>query len=117
MMNTLDAKFIEFMLAEDFHYASQWVFDEIKNKKDYLAYIAPKLEAIKISGQRVFAEMAWLDIEFPGPCVVIAQGKKTDVIGLILVQVEHEMIKRIDFCSVPSPASAKRTGEYPGLTN
>ena len=29
MMNTLDASQLEPLLADDFHYASQWVFDEI----------------------------------------------------------------------------------------
>ena len=42
MMNTLDASNLEPMLAEDFHYASQWVLPEITSKADYLAYITSK---------------------------------------------------------------------------
>lgn len=57
MMNTLDASCLEPLLAEDFHYASQWVFSEITSKADYLVYIMPKLEAIRSSGAEVLAEM------------------------------------------------------------
>lgn len=46
MMNTLDASFLEPLLAEDFHYASQWVLAEIESKSAYLEYIVPKLDAI-----------------------------------------------------------------------
>lgn len=45
MMNTLDASHIEPLLAYDFHYASQWVFAEIKSKQEYLDYIRPKTKA------------------------------------------------------------------------
>ncbi|MFN9939487.1 MAG: hypothetical protein ACK56I_08425 [bacterium] len=47
MMNTLDASALELLLADDFHYASQWVFDEIKSKDAYLEYITAKLEPIR----------------------------------------------------------------------
>ena len=116
MMNTLDATKLEPYLAPDFHYASQWVFSEIPTKQDYLEYIRPKLEAIKSSANRVWAEMAHLDREFPGPCVVLAQGDKDNLIALVLVMVENGMISRLDMCCAPSPHSAKRSAHYPGIT-
>ena len=114
MMNTLDASHLEPFLADDFHYASQWVFDEIESKNAYLEYIIPKLQTIRKSGAKVWAEMGWLDREVPGPCVVMAQGDKENLLALALVEVVAGKIRRIDLCAAPSPRSARRTGEYPG---
>lgn len=114
MMNTLDASCLEPLLADDFHYASQWVFAEIESKSAYLEYIVPKLEAIRKSGAAAWAEMGWLDREFPGPCVVMAQGDKDNLLAVVLAKVEDGKIKRLDLCGAPSPHSARRSGEYPG---
>jgi len=114
MMNKLDVSCLEPLLADDFHYASQWVFAEIESKTEYLEYIAPKLEAIRKSGGTAWAEMGWLDREFPGPCVVMAQGDKDNLLAVVLAKVEDGKIKRLDLCGAPSPHSARRSGEYPG---
>lgn len=114
MMNTLDASCLEPLLADDFHYASQWVFAEIESKSAYLEYIVPKLDAIRKSGAAAWAEMGWLDREFLGPCVVMAQGDKDNLLAVVLAKVEGGKIKRLDLCGAPSPHSARRTGEYPG---
>lgn len=114
MMNTLDASCLEPLLADDFHYASQWVFAEIESKSAYLEYIVPKLDAIRKSGAVAWAEMGWLDREFPGPCVVMAQGDKDKLLAVVLAKVEDGKIKRLDLCGAPSPHSASRTGKYPG---
>ena len=115
MMNSLDVTPLERLLADNFHYASQWVFSEITSKSAYLEYIVPKLEAIRRSGGTVWAEMAWLDREIPVPCVVMAQGDKDNLIAVVLATVEDGEVKRLDFCGAPSPHSARRTGDYPGL--
>jgi len=114
MINTLDTSHLEPLLAEDFHYASQWVFSEITSKTDYLAYITPKLSAIRSSGTEVWAEMGVLDRELPGPCVVLAQGDKEKLAAVVLAGVEGGKIKRLDLCGAPSPHSARRSGIYPG---
>lgn len=114
MMNTLDASRLEPLLAEDFHYASQWVFSEITSKADYLVYIMPKLEAIRSSGAEVWAEMGVLERELPGPCVVMAQGDKDNLLAVVLATVENGKIKRLDMCGAPPPFSALRKGDYPG---
>jgi hypothetical protein len=114
MMNTLDASCLEPLLADDFHYASQWVFAEIESKNAYLEYIAPKLDVIRNSGSIVWAEMGSLEREFPGPCVVMAQDEKDNLLAVVLARVEDGKIKRLDLCGAPSPFSALRTGEYPG---
>ena len=114
MMNALDVSSLEPLLAEDFHYASQWVLAEIGSKSAYLNYIVPKLKAIRESGTVAWAEMGWLDREIPGPCVVMAQGDKNNLLAVVLAKVEHGRIKRLDLCGAPSPHSARRTGDYPG---
>ena len=116
MMNTLDAGVIEPFLADDFHYSSQWVFEEITSKQAYLDYIHPKLKAVRESGTKVWAEMAHLEQEIPGPCVVLAQESKDALLSLVLGKVANGKLTRLDMCGAPSPWSAKRSGEYPGLT-
>lgn len=74
MMNTLDSSELESLLSEDFHYAYQMVLAEIESKKEYLDYINPKLEVVRASGTKVWAEKAILTHSFPGPCDVLAQG-------------------------------------------
>ena len=113
MMNTLDVSRLEPFLPDDFRYASQWVLSEIESKPAYLDYIAPKLQTVRSNGSRVWAEMAWLDREIPGPCVVLSQGEKENLVALVLAKVENGQIKRLDMCGAPSPHSARRTGEYP----
>ena len=114
MMNTLDVSCLAPLLADDFHYASQWVFAEIESRSAYLEYIVPKLDAIRKSGAAAWAEMGWLDREFPGPCVVMAQGDKDSLVAVVLAEVVGGKIKRLDLCGAPSPHSARRTGDYPG---
>ena len=113
MMNTLDSSKLEPLLAVDFHYASQMVFAEIESKQEYLDYITPKLETVRASGSKVWAEMATLTHGFPGPCVVLAQGDKENLVAVVLAKVRGDFIERIDMCIVPTPQSAKRTGDYP----
>ena len=115
MLNTLDVSSLEPLLADDFHYASQWVCAEIESRSAYLEYLTPKLEAIRNSDAAVWAEMGWLDREFPGPCVVMAQGDKNNLLAVVLAKVEFGKIKRLDLCGAPSPHTARRSGEYPGL--
>ena len=113
MMHSLSVECIEPLLADDFHYASQWVFEEITSKQQYLDYIRPKLEAIKRSGARVWAELGELQAYLGGPCLIMAQGSKDNLVATILVEVAGQTIRRFDMCQIPPPQSAKRTGEYP----
>lgn len=110
MMNTLDAKGFEPLLADDFHYASQWVFSEIESKQEYVYYITGKLEAVKASGKKVWAEMGHCNW---GPCVVMAEGEQDNLVATVLAKVEGGKIKRMDMCCVPSPHESRRSGEYP----
>jgi len=113
MMHHLSADYLAPLLADDFHYASQWVFEEIQSKQQFLDYIGPKLEAIKASGNRVWAELAELQTYPGGPCLVMAQGDKSNISATVLVEVAGNKIKRLDMCFVPEPQSARGSGEYP----
>ena len=113
MMNTLDASKIEPILAEDFHYSSQWVLTDITSKGEFLDYITPKLEAIRASGSQVWAEIGELTREIPGPCVVMAQGEKDNLLCVMLAKVEGGKLKSLSMCGAPSPHDAIRSGLYP----
>ena len=57
---------------------------------------------------------------WPGrPCVLLYQGedlRRLTPTALALVEVEGGLVRRVDLCTVaPSPSSAVRTGEFPGL--
>ena len=45
-----DASIIEDYLANNMHYASYWVFQELKSKEEYLDYLRGKLQTMKNSG-------------------------------------------------------------------
>jgi hypothetical protein len=115
MINKLDVSFLEPLLADDFHYASQWVLTEIESKDAFLKYITVKLEAIRNSGATAWAEMGWLDGDLTGPCVVMAQGDKDNLVTVVLAKVRNGAVTRLDICGAPSPRSARRSGDYPGF--
>lgn len=113
MMNTLDASKIEPVLAEDFHYTSQWVLTDITSKQEFMDYITSKLEAIRTGGSKVWAEMGELTREIPGPCVVMAQDEKDNLLSVVLAKVEGCKLKSLSMCGAPSPHDAIRSGYYP----
>lgn len=113
MMHHLSTDYLEPLLADDFRYESQWVFSAITSKEEYLRYIRPKLETIKMAGIRVWAEMAELRGYPHGPCLVLAQGEKNNLVATLLISVEQGKVHRANLCLVPPPESAVRSGEYP----
>ena len=114
MVNNLSADYLEPLLADDFHYTSQMVFWEITSEQQFLGYIRARLEAIKTSRSRVWAELCELSACFPGrPCVVVAQDDPNRLVGTVLAKIEGRKIKRLDMCIVPPPEAARRSGQYP----
>lgn len=114
MMNTLNADYLEPLLAEDFTYESQHVFQPLETKQDFLQYIRPKLVTIQQANATVFAEMGTVAAYGKNqPCVILAQNSRTNLVALVLAKVEDEHLKRIDLCIVPQPQAAKRSGDYP----
>lgn len=114
MMNTLNADYLEPLLAEDFTYESQHVFQPLETKQDFLQYIRPKLVTIQQANATFFAEMGTVAAYGKNqPCVILAQNSRTNLVALVLAKVEDEHLKRIDLCIVPQPQAAKRSGDYP----
>ena len=120
MLNNLSVDYLEPLLEENFHYASQNVIAEITSKAEFLNHMRGKLATIKRAGARVWAEVGKVDAQVPvlsvrdQPCLIIAQDDKENLVGILLVEVEGQKIKRADMATVaPAPQSAKRSGEYP----
>ncbi len=116
--NLLDAAEIAPLLAEDVHYASQWVFEEIESRADYLHYLEGKLDAVRRSGAKVLAELAEtrpypMYPNRPRPCVVVQQGGK--LAATVLFEVAGGRITKIDMCQIPPPETCRRLHEFPGL--
>jgi hypothetical protein len=114
MMNTQDAGHIEPILADNFHYTSQWVLQELHTKQEFMDYITKKLALFKRDGTPIYAEVATVRIE--GPCIVIAEETKDNLLSVVLAKVADGKLIRLMMCGVPSPHSASRTGDYPGLS-
>jgi len=116
MMNTLDSKSLEPYLADNFSYSSQKVFAELVGKDAYLDYINHKFMAIRSTGVLVFAEIGELRVSHPiGPCVLIAQGSKENLVATVLAEVSDGLIQRFDMCIIPTVQSVTRSGIYPTL--
>ena len=114
MMNTLRTEPLESLLAEDFTYESQTVFQALDSKQAFLDYIRPKLQPIARAKASVYAEMGMVSAYGNRqPCVVLAQDKKTNLVGLVLAKVKDNKLTRLDLCIVPPPETAERSGEYP----
>lgn len=116
--NNLDIGFIERLLAEDIVYESQWVLVPIEGKKALLSHLDLKFRSIRYFMQNEFmkisAELAvHPQIQYQ-PCVVLTQVVQDETRKVtVLVQVEHQKIKRIDVCFVPDPIKAQLMGEFP----
>jgi len=114
MLNTLDINKLERFLAPDFCYSSQWVFAEITSKQGYLDYMEPKLGVIQSSGSIVFAEIGEIKQAHPiGPCVLVAQNTKENLVATVLAEVKGEFIQRLDMGLIPTVQSVTRSGFYP----
>jgi len=136
--NNLSMEFVEPYLSEDFHFASQIGFDEIKTKNEYLMYINEKFNIIKISNAEgdsfLNAEIGFYN---NNPCLILLQihnqpkmtgslkrveidGKKEWVQStskaietVMLVKCDKGKIVRSDLCVVPASYDIQRTGEIP----
>ncbi len=114
MLNRSDAKPLAGILADDFVYESQKVFQPLKTKQEFMDYIVPKLQTISRNNANVYAEMGSVfAYGEERPCVILAQYEKSNLIGLAFAKVEGDKLTRIDLCVVPSPESAERSGYYP----
>lgn len=114
MMNTMSTESLEPLLAEDFVYESQNVFQALESKQEFLDYMVPKLKTIARAKATVYAEMGTVAAYGrEQPCVILAQNEKNNLVGIVLAKVAGNKLKRLDLCVVPPPEAAERSGEYP----
>ncbi len=114
MMNTLSVGPLEPLLAEDFAYESQTVFEALESKQTFLDYIIPKLQTIHRSNATMYAEMGTVSAYGRRqPCVILAQNDKANLVALVLAKTQGSKLRRLDLCVVPPPQDAERSGEYP----
>ena len=115
MMHTLDSSEFESFLSEDFSYSSQKVLTDMNSKDEFIEYIRPKLETIKKSKSPVFAELGICPAYGHNDCLIMAQGDKSNLLGVAYASVDAGKITSLSLCVVPTPDWAEGTGIYPGL--
>ncbi len=117
--NNQDARYLEPILNNNFRYASQFVFEEMVGKEKYLNYIKGKFLVIRKNieekGDKMKAEIAYCTYGFPNkPCIVLTQiSGNTKRPATLLIKVEDDLIIRADLGIIPTPESAKLTGQIP----
>ena len=115
MMHTLDSSEFESFLSEDFSYSSQKVLTDMNSRDEFIEYIRPKLEIIKKTKSSVFAELGVCPAYGHTDCLVMAQGDKSNLLGVAYASVNKGKIFSLALCVIPTPDSAERIGIYPGL--
>ena len=115
MMHTLDSSEFESYLSEDFTYSSQKVLTDMNSKDEFMEYIRPKLETIKKTNSSVYAELGVCPAYGHADCLIMAQGDKSNLLGVAYASVDKVKISGISLCIVPTPDAAERSGIYPGL--
>ena len=115
MLHTLDSSEFESYLSEDFSYSSQKVLTDMNSREEFIEYIRPKLEIIKKTNSSVFAELGVCPAYGHTDCLIMAQGDKSNLLGVAYASVNEGKISGLSLCIVPTPDSAIRSGIYPGL--
>ena len=115
MLHTLDSSEFESFLSEDFSYSSQKVLTDMNSRDNFIEYIRPKLETIKKSKSLVYAELGICPAYGHNDWLIIAQGDKSNLLGVAYASVDEGKISGLSLCIVPTPDSAERSGIYPGL--
>ena len=115
MLHTLDSSEFESFLSEDFSYSSQKVLTDMNSKDEFIEYVRTKLEIIKKSKSPVYAELGICPAYGHIDCLIMAQGDKSNLLGVAYASVDNGKICSLALCVVPTPDSAERSGIYPGL--
>ena len=87
----------------------------MNSKNEFIEYIRPKLEVIKKNKNTVYAELGVCPAYGHTDCLIMAQGDKSNLLGVAYASVEEGKISGISLCIAPTPNSAIRSGIYPGL--
>ena len=63
----------------------------------------------------VYAELGVCPAYGHTDCLIMAQGDKSNLLGVAYASVDKGKISGISLCIVPTPDAAERSGIYPGL--
>ena len=112
--NRLDPEAFLNLLAEDAHYASQWVFSELESRSAISDYLRSKMNLVRIDGigdptARVRAELGKTSAH--RDCVLLAQGGGNES-AVVVFEVAGNEIRRYDLC-IPQLYPFVRSGIYP----
>lgn len=116
MINTSNTDVIAPLLAQDFVYESQNVFNDLVGKDAFLAYFAEKIKAMKTANRPVFADLACLHGWGHYLCAVLWQGDPLKPQVVAYADVSAGRIRRISLCVAPLPEKASRSGLWPGVS-
>lgn len=116
MINTSNTDVIAPLLAQDFVYESQNVFNDLVGKDAFLAYFAGKIQAMKTANRPAFADLACLPGWGHYLCAVLWQGDPLKPQVVAYADVSAGKIKRISLCVAPLPEKASRSGLWPGVS-
>lgn len=116
MINTSNTDVIAPLLAQDFVYESQNVFNDLVGKDAFLAYFAEKINAMKTANRPVFADLACLHGWGHYLCAVLWQGDPLKPQVVAYADVSAGRIRRISLCVAPLPEKASRSGLWPGVS-
>ena len=108
MLHTLDSSEFESFLSEDFSYSSQKVLTDMNSKDEFIEYIRPKLETIKKTRSAVYAELGVCPAYGDNDCLILAQGDKSNLLGVANISANKGKIARLALRIVSKPDSAER---------
>lgn len=99
--NRLDPERLIARLAPEVRYTSQWVLADMNDRDSVAEYLRGKMVTVRESGDIPRAALGRTYDPFRGidrDCVLIFQydDKRPDIV--MLVEVEHDQITRIDLC-------------------
>lgn len=110
--NRLNCRDFIKLLAEDAHYASQYVLSELESRQDIEKYLTDKMHVVKATRSKIRAEFAMTVNPRESPCVLLYQDDPKEHIAVVLFQVKEGRIKRYDLC-VPILYQVEKSGIFP----
>jgi ketosteroid isomerase-like protein len=107
--NNLDVSYLHDILDDDFEYNSQWVFDTMHGKWNYINYLRGKfnsiLENISSIPRAEIAYFKYCYSEIDKGCIVLTQKENQ---CSIIIETKNGKITKANMIGIPSPEGAVR---------
>jgi len=110
--NHLDTKFIKDLLADDFTYSSQKVFEGINCKNEYLNYLEIKFATIKNSKTNLVCRLAKYRSKHCLALYQVCKGRPT-ITATLLIDSENGKIIRANMSMIPSINQIQLLDNFP----